>query len=145
MSNKTYTTTSAKETRSFGKKLARESASGMIICLKGDLGTGKTTLAQGFLEGLGAARPYVSPTFVIMKQYDLPQAKNSIKRVYHADAYRVETKDFIHLGFAEWCADTEGVVILEWPERIQKLIPKNAVWITFTAKSENERELKIEN
>ncbi|MDO8565775.1 MAG: tRNA (adenosine(37)-N6)-threonylcarbamoyltransferase complex ATPase subunit type 1 TsaE [Candidatus Moranbacteria bacterium] len=141
----TLITTGAEETRSFGKKLAREIMPGALICLKGDLGTGKTTFAQGFLEGLGAARPYVSPTFVIMKQYDLPQAKNGIKRVYHADAYRVETKDFVSLGFSEWCTDTEGVVILEWPERVEKLIPKNAVWITFTAKSENERELKIEN
>lgn len=141
----TFITTGAEETRSFGKKLAREIVPGKLVCLKGDLGTGKTTFAQGFLEGLGAVRPYVSPTFVIMKQYDLPQAKNGIKRVYHADAYRVEAKDFIHLGFAEWCADTEGAVILEWPERVEKLIPKNAMRITFTAKSENERELKIEN
>ena len=142
--NGTVITTSAEETRNLGKKLAQEIAPGTLVCLGGDLGAGKTTFAQGFLEGMGATRPYTSPTFVIMKQYDLlaPTGKG-IKRIYHADAYRVEIKDFINLGFSEWCADQEGIVILEWPERIGELIPKNALHITFASKSESEREITI--
>lgn len=125
-------------------KLAQTILPGTILCLEGDLGAGKTTFAQGFLEGLGAERPYVSPTFVIMKQYDLktPSA-TGIERVYHTDAYRVEEKDFVTLGFAEWCADTKGIVILEWPERVKNILPENATHISFISKNENEREIII--
>ena len=140
-----YMTHSAEETRNLGKKLAQEILPGIILCLAGDLGAGKTTFTQGLLEGLGAARPYTSPTFVIMKQYDLPvPSATGVKRVYHADAYRVEAKDFETLGFAEWCADPEGIVILEWPERVENLIPPNAINISFTLKGENEREITIQ-
>ena len=140
-----YITHSAEETRNLGKKLAQEILPGIILCLAGDLGAGKTTFTQGLLEGLGAARPYTSPTFVIMKQYDLPvPSATGVKRVYHADAYRVEAKDFETLGFAEWCADPEGIVILEWPERVENLIPPNAINISFTLKGENEREITIQ-
>ncbi|MFZ2299787.1 MAG: tRNA (adenosine(37)-N6)-threonylcarbamoyltransferase complex ATPase subunit type 1 TsaE [Candidatus Moraniibacteriota bacterium] len=140
-----YITRSAEETKNLGKQLAQETVSGTAVCLSGDLGAGKTTFAQGFLEGLGAARPYVSPTFVIMKQYDLPTpSATGVKRIYHADAYRVEVKDFETLGFAVWCEDKQGTVILEWPERVKTLIPSDAIHITFTSKSENERELMIQ-
>lgn len=132
------------ETRAAAHVIARTFTGGTVVCLVGDLGAGKTTFAQGILEELGAERPYVSPTFVIMKQYDLktPSA-TGIRRVYHADAYRVNEKDFDALGFSEWCADKEGVVILEWPERVKKLIPKNATHITFTPLSETSRQISI--
>jgi tRNA threonylcarbamoyladenosine biosynthesis protein TsaE len=139
-----FITHSAEETRQLGKQLAQEMLPGTLVCLAGDLGAGKTTFTQGFLEGLGAARPYVSPTFVIMKQYDLAAPTASgIERVYHADAYRVEVRDFETLGFAEWCADPKGIVILEWPERVQAIIPEKAHSISFLWKSETEREITM--
>lgn len=142
--NNMITTHSAEETRDFGKKLAGEILPGTLLCLSGDLGAGKTTLVQGLLEGLGAKRPYVSPTFVIMKQYDLfSPSITGIMRVYHADAYRVEAKDFTEIGFAEWCADKQGLVILEWPERITNILPEKKVDIVLTSISETERKIKI--
>lgn len=139
-----YQTHSAEETRSLGKEIAGSIVPGTILCLRGDLGAGKTTFTQGLLEGFGASRPYVSPTFVIMKQYDLlSAAATGIERVYHADAYRVETKDFETIGFAEWRDDPKGVVILEWPERVAGLIPPGAMHIAIAAKSETEREIRI--
>lgn len=146
MENRYVTTKSAEETRALGKRLAGEIPPGTLLCLVGDLGAGKTTLVQGLLEGLGAERPYVSPTFVIMKQYDLSiPSVTSVKRVYHADAYRVEAKDFTEIGFAEWCADEDGLVILEWPERIAAILPEKRIDITIIALSETEREIKIIN
>ncbi len=140
----THTTHSAEETRAVGQQLATTLLPGTLLCLTGDLGAGKTTLVQGLLEGLGAERPYVSPTFVIMKQYELPRASAmGIKRVYHADAYRVESKDFTEIGFAEWCSDPEGLVILEWPERIADLLPEKRIDIIITSLSETEREIVI--
>ena len=139
-----HMTQSAEETRNLGKRLAQEMVPGTLLCLAGDLGAGKTTFVQGLLAGFSATPPYTSPTFVIMKQYDLPVATASgIKRVYHTDAYRVEARDFEHLGFAEWCADPEGIVILEWPERVEALIPQTAIRISIVSKSENEREISI--
>lgn len=144
MENKHMTTKSAEETRALGKRLAGEIPPGTLLCLMGDLGAGKTTLVQGLLEGLGAERPYVSPTFVIMKQYDLAApSMTGITRVYHADAYRVQEKDFTEIGFAEWCADQDGLIILEWPERIVTILPEKRIDITITALSEMEREIKI--
>ena len=142
--NNMITTHSAEETRDFGKKLAGEILPGTLLCLSGDLGAGKTTLVQGLLEGLGAKRPYVSPTFVIMKQYDLLSPSiTGITRVYHADAYRVGAKDFTEIGFAEWCVDKQGLVILEWPERITNILPEKKVDIVLTSISETERKIKI--
>lgn len=141
----TFLTHSTEETKELGKKLAKEILPGMLVCLAGDLGAGKTTFVQGFLEAMGAARPYVSPTFVIMKQYDLPAPVNGIERIYHADAYRVEAKDFVNIGFSEWCADKKGVVILEWPERVQEIIPNTAQKISFVWKSDSEREIVFGN
>lgn len=139
-----YRTNSAEETRKLAKELAREIAPGMLLCLRGDLGAGKTTFTQGLLEGLGAEKPYVSPTFVIMKQYELREPSSSgVERIYHADAYRVEAKDFEGLGFAEWCADPRGVVILEWPERIEAILPEKRMEIAINPVSENEREISI--
>lgn len=136
-----FLTHSAEETKELGKKLAREIKPGTLVCLVGDLGAGKTTFAQGFLEEMGAAHPYTSPTFVIMKQYDLSAPISGIERIYHADAYRVEAKDLSALGFAEWRADEHGIVILEWPERVQEIIPNNARKISFVWKSDSEREV----
>ena len=145
MENKHVTTKNAEETRALGKRLAGEIPPGTLLCLVGDLGAGKTTLVQGLLEGLGAERPFVSPTFVIMKQYDLvtPSVTN-IRRVYHADAYRVQEKDFTEIGFSEWCADQDGLVILEWPERIAAILPEKRIDIAITALSETEREITIQ-
>lgn len=137
-------TTSAQETRKIAGAVAQELTPGTTLCLGGDLGAGKTTFAQGVLEALGARKPHTSPTFVIMKEYVLTQPTRGIKRIYHVDAYRVEEKDLANLGFAEWCADPEGLVILEWPERIKNLLPPNAWHIHFLWKSDTEREVSIE-
>lgn len=140
----TFTTDSAEATRSLGKILAGKMTPGTLLCLEGDLGAGKTTLVQGILEGFGAERPYVSPTFVLMKQYDLAlPSVMGIKRIYHADAYRVGEKDFRELGFAEWCTDPEGLVILEWPKRIGVLLPEKRIDIVLSATSETERTIKM--
>ncbi len=136
-------THSAVETQGLAEKMAGEIRPGTTLCLSGDLGAGKTTFAQGLLLALGADGPFTSPTFVIMKEYSLIMPVNSIKRVYHVDAYRVEEKDLASLGFAEWCADPEGIVILEWPERIKNILPPNAWHLTFAWKNDTEREISI--
>jgi tRNA threonylcarbamoyladenosine biosynthesis protein TsaE len=155
-----FTTNSSKQTQKLGEILAKDLKGGEIICLSGELGSGKTTFAQGALNGLGAKKPYTSPTFVVMKQYKLKvqnlkrktKTQNSkLEKVYHMDAYRVSAEDVLDLGWEEIIASKNNIVIIEWAERIKSIIPKDAVWIKFEHKDNNQRKLllssklKIEN
>lgn len=132
-----------KETKELGKKLVSNLQGGEVICLSGDLGSGKTTFTQGVLEGLGAEKPYTSPTFMILKKYEI--RKNlKIKKVFHIDTYRVEANDILDLGWEEIINNPENIVIVEWPERIQNILPKNYQQINFKWKNEKEREIIFE-
>jgi tRNA threonylcarbamoyladenosine biosynthesis protein TsaE len=153
----TYITKNANQTRKLGEILAQELKGGELICLFGDLGSGKTTFAQGVLRGLGAKGHYTSPTFVVMKHYkkiknQKSKIKNSdknskkgegIQDIYHIDCYRVKSQDILSLGWEEIVAGKHNIAIVEWAERIKKIIPKNAVWLKFKHKREDEREIKI--
>lgn len=140
----TTVTHSKIETQDFGKRLGAALHPETLVTFTGDLGAGKTTLVQGILEGMGALPPYPSPTFVLMNQYELPRpTATGIARVYHADAYRVGRDDFEKLGFLEWCADSRGIVLLEWPERLGDLVPKRQVAIRLTHISDSERSITV--
>lgn len=133
-----FTTNSSRQTQKLGETLAKELKRGEIICLSGELGSGKTTFAQGVLKGLGAKKPYTSPTFVVMKYY-----KVESRSIYHIDAYRVGPKDILDLGWEEIIANKNNIIIVEWAERIKNIIPKNAVWLKFEHLNENKRKISI--
>jgi len=145
LEEKRYFSETAEETRLLGRDFGNTLSPRTLICFRGDLGAGKTTFIQGILRACGARPPFVSPTFILMKEYDLdtPTA-NGIRRVYHADAYRMErAEDFEKIGFTEWCADPEGIVLLEWPERIESLLPEQRIEIRFSIGAENMDARKI--
>ncbi|MDD3498370.1 MAG: tRNA (adenosine(37)-N6)-threonylcarbamoyltransferase complex ATPase subunit type 1 TsaE [Candidatus Moranbacteria bacterium] len=152
-------TRSSKETRELGEKLAKKIESGKldrffrlaaIICLEGDLGSGKTTFSQGILKGLGARKPYTSPTFIIMKHYKR-ENKNSdnnhiqnykVENIYHLDAYRIgSSKDIMDLGWEEIIKDKNAVIILEWPEKVKDIIPSESLEIKFQWVDESRRKI----
>jgi len=133
LSMQKYITNNSKETQKLGMILATEIKSSAVICLEGDLGSGKTTFTQGLLKGLGARGPYTSPTFVIMKKYK--------KNIFHLDAYRVSAKDILNLGWKEMVAEKNNIIIIEWADRIKKIIPRGALWIKFENISENKRKI----
>lgn len=130
-------TKNAEETRKLGLKLSKKINGGEIICLEGELGSGKTTFSQGILEGLGAEKPYTSPTFLVMKKYDIEN--NNIKNVYHIDTYRVEEGDVLDLGWEEITKSSENIVIVEWPERINSIIPGKSLRISFKSVDKDQR------
>ena len=144
-------TRSAKETRGIARELAFEiaraktRASACVIALSGALGAGKTTFAQGFAKALGIKERVLSPTFVIMKIYVL-QKRARLKHFVHIDCYRIHSsRDLASLGIKEIFKDKKAIVLIEWPERIRRLIPKNALWIRFRhGKKENERILSFQ-
>lgn len=157
--------TSTLQTKKIGQLLAEELRGGEIICLTGDLGAGKTTFTQGLLKGLGAKGPYTSPTFAIIKEYEghvtcsmehiarnekqktkqqMLHTPCSIFHIFHIDAYRIGSKDLLELGFADFAGQKKSIIILEWPEKVRKIIPSNAVWINFQWLSEKERKISFE-
>lgn len=148
---KTVVTQGFQVTQKLGQELAKKITPGQIICLSGDLGSGKTTFAQGILKGLKVKGPYTSPTFLIMKQYHIKHEAKKTKLlhvscsiphdVYHIDAYRIGAKDILNLGWGEIISQPSNLVIIEWAERIKKIIPKNAKWINFFWKGEKKRKI----
>ena len=138
----THKTSSKEETQAVAKDVARLLCGGTLVCLWGDLGAGKTTFSQGVLAYFGAEEPYTSPTFVIMKEYTLPKEMNGIKRIYHVDAYRLEVDDIAKIGFEEWCSDPQGLVLLEWPERVGERLPEKRANIVFR-QEDNGRGIEV--
>ena len=138
---KTVTTKSAAETKKLGTLLVKELHGGEVICLDGDLGTGKTTFTQGLLKGLGVKGPYTSPTFVIMKYYAVVNQQSAQYNIYHVDAYRVGPEDLLELGWKEIITDKRNVVIIEWSDRIKKILPKKNMRIHFSWVDKNKRQI----
>lgn len=120
-----------------------------VICMDGELGAGKTTFTQGLLKGLGAKGPYTSPTFLIMKEYEIKSKveslKSKVRNVYHIDAYRVDENDLLNLGWEEIVADEGNIVIIEWPERVKKILPEKVLRIRFEGLDEERRKITFEN
>lgn len=113
------------------------------MALSGDLGSGKTTFVQGLARGLGIQQPVVSPTFVLMRQYD-----SKSKNLYHVDLYRITTKperEYTALGIGEVVGRAENIVVIEWAEKVKNLLPKNTIWITFETIDESRRRIQTNN
>lgn len=112
----------------------------LLIGLSGELGAGKTTFIQTMAHELGVAETVTSPTFVIQKNY--PVDGQPFARLVHVDAYRIEHAEELQvLNFAETLADSENLILLEWPERVADALPADYPRITFTVVDENTREL----
>lgn len=119
-------TWSDQETEAFAAQLAASVKPGTVICLEGDLGTGKTVFARGFARGLGITEPVVSPTFTILHGYEEGRLP-----MWHFDVYRIEDPDEMYeIGFED-CFYGNGVSLVEWASRIEELIPEDAVRITI--------------
>ncbi len=113
-----------------------------VILLQGELGTGKTTFSQFLLEAIGAEGPFTSPTFVIMKKYELRGPASQLKNVYHLDCYRVDSDSVLDLGWEEIIANQNNLILVEWPERIKKIWPKN-YWLLKFKYGENVKNGRI--
>lgn len=141
----TLVTKTYKETQNAGIKLADKLKQGGVVALFGNLGSGKTTFVQGLAKGLGIKQKIISPTFIIARKYDVP--KSSLfnhKSFYHIDLYRIESeKDILGLGLTEIINDKENIVAIEWPEKIEKILPKERTDIYFEYELEDKRKIRI--
>ncbi len=125
---------SEKETIELAQNIESEKFPNMVICLNGDLGSGKTVFAKGFAQAM-AINDVTSPTFNIIKEY------NGELPLYHMDVYRVEN-NVENLGLSEYF-DKGGVSIIEWADMIEDYLPKERLEIEFKIVDENTRVLLI--
>lgn len=128
----------------------RPKKTAIIIALEGELGSGKTIFVQGFAKGLGIEEKILSPTFIIMKKFKIRgnSYPNLCKFVslYHIDCYRIrKAKEILDLNFNEIIFNPQNIVIIEWAERIRKIIPNKAVWVKFKFINKNTRKIVITN
>ena len=129
------TTRSEMETIELAQNLESEKFQNMIICLDGELGSGKTLFTKGFANALGIKESITSPTFTIIKEYDgeLP--------LYHMDVYRLDG-EVEGIGIEEYFTKN-GVVIIEWANTIKDILPENRLDIKFKIAGENSRILVV--
>jgi tRNA threonylcarbamoyladenosine biosynthesis protein TsaE len=113
---------------------------GEVICLEGNLGSGKTCLAQGIGRGWGATDDLTSPTFTLIHELRHPQDK---ARLYHIDLYRIEKEAEAWLLGLSDLMDTTASVLIEWPERAAALLPPERLWIQLEYLDDTRRHLSF--
>ena len=129
---------SPEQTRRIGMRLGSELKTGDVICLQGNLGAGKTTFVQGLAQGWGSIDAVSSPTFIIVNEY----RRATGGQIFHLDAYRLESMpEAEELDLDAMLS--EGVVIIEWPEKLNGLIPNNRLWITLEHIQEEQRQMSF--
>jgi len=143
-----FKSTSPSLTQKIAARLARKIIktklkNALIIGLTGELGAGKTNFIQGFAKELKIRERLTSPTFVISRNYNIKT--KHYKKLFHVDAYRLKNiKETKILNFEPVIENPKNIILIEWAERIKKILPKETIWINFEhGKKENERIIKI--
>ncbi len=136
-----YISNSYEDTQIIAEDFSKGLKSGDVICMYGDLGAGKTAFVQGLAKGLGIQEPITSPTFTIVNEY------SGRLMLYHFDVYRIADSDeMFEIGYDEYI-DGDGVCVIEWPQLISDILPKQRYEITISKdynESEDYRKIKIE-
>ena len=129
---------SEQDTEALGRALVQRLQPGAVVAFTGDLGAGKTAFVRGMAQGLGIPQRVTSPTFTIVHEYDCDPP------VYHFDAYRLNNADELYeIGCEEYFA-RGGIVLMEWPEKVEEALPKEAVRLFFSGVGEGERLIEID-
>lgn len=137
---KQYTSYSEKNTKQIAQNIAQEFKSG-VVALIGELGTGKTIFVQGFAQGLGITDKVISPTFVLIRQHKIPQTE---KTLFHIDLYRIENIENLNqLGLKDLWLDKRNIILIEWAQELENLLPANTTWIKIEKRKGNTRLITI--
>ena len=138
------------QTKKIGKILAQKilksklKKAAFVLALEGELGAGKTTFAQGFAKELGVKERVLSPTFVIMKKFQVPSLK--FKFFYHIDCYRIkESREILGLGFRKIISNPRNIVAIEWADRIKKILPRGVIVLKFKFIDKLKRKIVLES
>lgn len=133
--NYKYTSRSEEDTIELAENIESEKFPGMVICLRGELGSGKTVFVKGFARSLEITETVTSPTFSLVKEYNDGQMP-----LYHMDLYRLEDTPNNKIGVADYF-NSDGVCILEWPEMIEDQLPEERLDIKFKVMEDDTRVL----
>lgn len=124
-------------------KIKNQEKSALVIGLYGDLGSGKTTFVQGLARGFQIKEKIQSPTFVIFKKYNFHKHKikgRYFSSLYHFDCYRIlKSKEIIDLGFGEIIVSPQNIIVIEWADKIKKILPKRMIKIKFKIIDKNKK------
>jgi len=158
---KKFISKSEKETLKFAESFARRLRGGEVIGLIGELGAGKTVFVKGLARGLGIKGRVQSPTFLLMKIYDVKKESSRktgrkvtlsrglpIKFLCHVDAYRLMGADeLVDVGLLDWLGRPDTVTVIEWADKVQKLLQgRKVIKINFEiGEKEEKRIIKISN
>lgn len=142
MKGKTWNITSTADLKKAALEVMGEHRPGpSVLALYGDLGAGKTTFTQVIGEILGVQEDITSPTFVIMKRYQTTH--DLIQSLIHIDAYRLESPDELSvLGLEEWLQEPDALMVIEWADKVESLLPPHTIKLRFTLKGD-ERQLEL--
>ncbi len=144
---KTFTSHSLEETQAFARdflaSLEAKKDEATIVGLYGNLGAGKTALTQAFARELGIERAITSPTFVIEKLYE---TKHLIfKRLIHIDAYRLSSgRELQVLDFEKLVENANNLIVIEWPENVKEILPKDHLKIYCEFVDETTRKFEVQ-
>ncbi len=137
---KKYSSSSVKETHELAEKILEELKSN-LICLYGDLGSGKTTFTQGLAKALGVKGRVISPSFVLVREYE-----TKTQKLIHIDCYRLRSeKDFKAMDLEELWSDPKNLVVIEWAGKVKKILPKKRLDIYFKYLEKDKREIIFKN
>ena len=133
---------STEQTQRFGLRLGALLRAGDLVCLEGQLGTGKTCLAQGIGQGMGIVESITSPSFTLVNEYRPPPPAPIL---YHIDLYRLDApmNEALGFGLTEYLAG-DGVCLIEWADRIGSGLPRQRLWISLRYQDAGKRGFLIE-
>lgn len=166
---KKYLTKSPTQTKKIGAILAKRASNtkyrnkqAFVLGLEGDLGGGKTTFLQGFAKGLGIKDKILSPTFVIMKRFEITSLDSPSRRggrnqpskesktaakfeiFYHIDCYRIKSaKELLDLDFKEIVANPRSIIAIEWADRVSSIMPLHSLILRFRFIDDKSREITL--
>jgi tRNA threonylcarbamoyladenosine biosynthesis protein TsaE len=136
-----YLSNNPEETCAIAKAIGQSLSGGEVLALYGDLGAGKTAFTQGLASGLEIKEKVNSPTFVIIKVYDSKKRK---LKLCHIDAYRLENeKNLLDIGVENYLNQAQTVMVIEWADRVEKILPKDTIKIFFSNLGLDKREIVI--
>lgn len=122
------------DTQILGKKLGKKLSKGMIVCLNGDLGAGKTTITKSIAKSMRIDEDITSPTFTIVNEY----TDNEVP-LYHFDVYRIgSSEEMYDIGFEEYI-NSEGICIIEWSNLIEDILPSERLDIVLSYDGEGRK------
>lgn len=134
----TFNSNSCEETLKFAREFANQIKKGDVLCLKGEMGVGKTVFTNGLCSALGVTDYVTSPTFTVVNEYD-----GTNFSVYHFDMYRIEDEDeLLEIGFDEYLS-SGGVCVIEWPQNVKNSLPKNRYEIEILKTGTDTRTIKV--